>query len=152
LAFDPQQLDLELTWIDEHSNGKPYGVDIVMPAKYVGQGGGAEASIDNLHELIPEEHREFVEQLLEEPGVPRVAPGDDEGPIIAAGLRVEEEAGGHVEVALAHRASMLVNALGPPPPEVIAQAHEHDLLVGALVGSRQHAERQVAQGVDVIVA
>jgi NAD(P)H-dependent flavin oxidoreductase YrpB (nitropropane dioxygenase family) len=153
LAFDPDQLDLELTWIDEHSGGKPYGVDIVMPAKYVGQGGGAEASLDNLQGLIPEEHRAFVEQLLEEHGVPPVSPGDDEAqPIVAAGLNVDEEAGGHVEVALAHRASMLVNALGPPPPEVIARAHERDVLVGALVGSRQHAERQVAQGVDVIVA
>ena len=31
-------------------------------------------------------------------------------------------------------------------------AHEHGLLVGALVGAKQHAERQVAIGVDVIVA
>jgi len=47
---------------------------------------------------------------------------------------------------------MLVNALGPPPPDVIAEAHEHGLIVGGLVGNRQHAERQVAMGVDVIVA
>ena len=47
---------------------------------------------------------------------------------------------------------MLVNALGPPPPDVIAEAHEQGLIVGGLVGNRQHAERQVAMGVDVIVA
>jgi NAD(P)H-dependent flavin oxidoreductase YrpB (nitropropane dioxygenase family) len=47
---------------------------------------------------------------------------------------------------------MLVNALGPPPPDVIETAHEHGVLVGGLVGSRQHAERQVGMGVDVIVA
>ena len=35
---------------------------------------------------------------------------------------------------------------------MVDQAHDHGLLVGALVGSKQHAERQVAQGVDVIVA
>ena len=46
LAFTPDQLEIELNWIDEHVDGKPYGVDIVMPAKYVGKGGGAEASID----------------------------------------------------------------------------------------------------------
>ena len=37
LAFSPEQLDLELKWIDEHVNGKPYGVDIVMPANYTGK-------------------------------------------------------------------------------------------------------------------
>jgi NAD(P)H-dependent flavin oxidoreductase YrpB (nitropropane dioxygenase family) len=152
LAFAPDQLDLELTWIDEHVGGKPYGVDIVMPAKYVGQGGGAEASLDKLHEMIPQEHRDFVEKLLAEHGVPPLPPGYVHEPVIAAGLNVDEDADGHVEVSLAHKATMLVNALGPPPPDVIARAHEHDVLVGALVGSRQHAERQVAQGVDVIVA
>ncbi len=47
---------------------------------------------------------------------------------------------------------MLVNALGPPPKEIVDHCHEHGRLVGALVGSRQHAERQVNLGVDVIVA
>ena len=40
LAFDAEQLEIELSWIDEHIGGKPYGVDFAMPAKYVGQGGG----------------------------------------------------------------------------------------------------------------
>ena len=51
LAFSPEQLEIELNWIDEHIDSKPYGVDIVMPAKYVGKGGGAEASIDSLDAL-----------------------------------------------------------------------------------------------------
>jgi NAD(P)H-dependent flavin oxidoreductase YrpB (nitropropane dioxygenase family) len=68
-------------------------------------------------------------------------------------LNVDAEAPGQVEVSLAHPGvRMLVNALGPPPPDVIATAHEHGLLVGALVGAKAHAERQVAMGVDVLVA
>lgn len=47
---------------------------------------------------------------------------------------------------------MIVNTLGPPPRYVVDRAHEQGVLVGALVGSRQHAERQVDTGVDVIVA
>ena len=43
LAFTPEELEIELNWIDEHVDGKPYGVDIVMPMKYMGKGGGAEA-------------------------------------------------------------------------------------------------------------
>jgi NAD(P)H-dependent flavin oxidoreductase YrpB (nitropropane dioxygenase family) len=152
LAYAPEQLEIELTWIDEHVDGKPYGVDIVMPAKYVGKGGGAEASVDSLDALIPAEHKAFVEELLAEHDVPPL-PEDLAGVTPkAAGLNVDAEGPGQVEVSLAHGASMLVNALGPPPPEVIATAHEHGVLVGGLVGSKQHAERQVAMGVDVIVA
>jgi NAD(P)H-dependent flavin oxidoreductase YrpB (nitropropane dioxygenase family) len=152
LAFAPDQLEIELSWIDDNVDGKPYGVDIVMPAKYVGKGGGAEASVTSLDALIPEEHKQFVEDLLAEHDVPPLPEDLENATPKAAGLNVDEEGPGQVEVSLAHGASMLVNALGPPPPEVIKQAHEHGVLVGGLVGSKQHAERQVAMGVDVIVA
>ena len=36
VAYSPEQLELELKWIDEHVDGKPYGVDTVIPAKYIG--------------------------------------------------------------------------------------------------------------------
>ena len=37
LAFSPEQLEVELSWIDDHVGGKPYGVDVVMPASYAGK-------------------------------------------------------------------------------------------------------------------
>jgi NAD(P)H-dependent flavin oxidoreductase YrpB (nitropropane dioxygenase family) len=153
LAYAPDQLEVELNWIDEHVGDKPYGVDIVMPAKYVGKGGGSEASIDSLSSLIPQQHRDFVDKVLAEHHVPEVPPDVDTGTLKAAGLGVDLEGPGQVAVSLAHdKVQMLVNALGPPPPDVIAEAHERGLVVGGLVGNRQHAERQVAMGVDVIVA
>ena len=42
--------------------------------------------------------------------------------------------------------------LGVPPPAMIERAHAADIPVAALVGSKVHAERQVAAGVDLIVA
>src|SRR5690606_21238142 len=54
LAYEPERLEVELNWIDEHVKGKPYGVDFAMPAKYVGQGGGEEAKPENLAALIPD--------------------------------------------------------------------------------------------------
>jgi NAD(P)H-dependent flavin oxidoreductase YrpB (nitropropane dioxygenase family) len=152
LAYSPDQLEIELSWIDDHVDGMPYGVDFAMPAKYVGKGGGEEASIANLHSMIPAEHQQFVEDLLAEHGVPALPEDLDQGVVKAAGLGVDEEGPGQVEVALSHPVSMVVNALGPPPPYVVEQAHEQGILVGGLVGNRQHAERQVAQGTDVIVA
>ena len=53
VGFSPEQLEVECRWIDEHVGDKPYGVDIVMPAKYMGKGGGAEASIESLSSMIP---------------------------------------------------------------------------------------------------
>jgi NAD(P)H-dependent flavin oxidoreductase YrpB (nitropropane dioxygenase family) len=32
LRFTPEELETELTWLDENCDGKPYGVDVVMPA------------------------------------------------------------------------------------------------------------------------
>ncbi|HEV7525463.1 MAG TPA: nitronate monooxygenase, partial [Acidimicrobiia bacterium] len=54
LAFTPEELEIELNWIDEHVDGKPYGVDIVMPMKYMGKGGGDEADFSNLDAMIPQ--------------------------------------------------------------------------------------------------
>jgi NAD(P)H-dependent flavin oxidoreductase YrpB (nitropropane dioxygenase family) len=153
LAYEPERLEVELSWIDEHVHGRPYGVDFAMPAKYVGQGGGPDATLEHLLTLIPDEHRAFVDRVLGEAGIPPL-PDDAEARVPkAAGLNVDEEGPGQLEVTLAHDAvKLVVNALGPPPKYIVDRCHEAGLLVGALVGSRQHAERQRAQGVDVIVA
>jgi NAD(P)H-dependent flavin oxidoreductase YrpB (nitropropane dioxygenase family) len=153
LAYEPERLEIELNWIDDHVRGRPYGVDFAMPVKYVGAGGGQDATPEHLKALIPQGHRDFVARVLDEAGIPPL-PGDFEHrPPKAAGLNVDAEGPGQMEVTISHQGvRMVVNALGPPPKYVVDQAHANDLLVGALVGSKQHAERQVAIGVDVIVA
>jgi NAD(P)H-dependent flavin oxidoreductase YrpB (nitropropane dioxygenase family) len=149
LAYGPERLEIELKWIDEHVGGKPYGVDFAMPVNYIGKGGGEDASFEALDAMIPQEHREFVDQLLARYDVPELPPELAGGPVAAAGLGVDEMGPNQVEVCLAHPN---VNALGPPPQYVVDRAHEAGLLVGGLAGSKVHAERQVAIGVDVIVA
>jgi len=153
LAYEPERLEIELKWIDEHVKGKPYGVDFAMPAKYVGQGGGEQATPEYLSSLIPDSYREFVNKVLDEAGIPPLP--EDTGPRTpkAAGLNVDAEGPGQLEVTLSHpNVRMVVNALGPPPKYVLDQCHANGVLVGGLVGSKQHAERQVAIGTDVIVA
>jgi NAD(P)H-dependent flavin oxidoreductase YrpB (nitropropane dioxygenase family) len=158
LAFSPEQLEIELRWIDEHVDGKPYGVDIVMPAKYVGKEEGlgradASGKVDPsvFEKLIPAAQRAWIEKVLEEFEVPPLPEG---APRRGEGLLGWTEGGGrnHVEVALKHPTKLLVNALGPPPKDVIDVAHEHGMAVAALVGTVEHALRQKAQGVDIIVA
>ena len=91
LAFSPDQLEIELSWIDDNVDGKPYGVDFAMPEKFVGK--GEEFDFASLEGLIPAEHRDFVEQVLAEYDVPPLPEGV-EGVMKAAGLGVEVEGPG----------------------------------------------------------
>ncbi len=36
VAHSPEQLDIDLTWIEKEVNGKPYGVDLLVPEKFAG--------------------------------------------------------------------------------------------------------------------
>ena len=47
---------------------------------------------------------------------------------------------------------MVVSALGAPPPDVVSLLKERDIVIGALCGKPQHAVRQRAAGVEVIIA
>jgi NAD(P)H-dependent flavin oxidoreductase YrpB (nitropropane dioxygenase family) len=150
LAFSPDQLEIELNWIDEHVDGKPYGVDVVMPAKYEGAGElDPDRMGEQLQEMIPKEHRDFVESLLAEYDVPQLSEEERSSGLLAW---VHEKGREQVQIALEHPIKLLANALGPPPKDVVDLAHEHDVKVAALCGSVAQAGRHVNQGVDVVVA
>ncbi|HVV18265.1 MAG TPA: nitronate monooxygenase family protein [Pseudonocardiaceae bacterium] len=142
---DPAELAGVLDWMDANTGGKPYGVDVVMPAKVPTEG----TAVD-LDKLIPPEHRAFVARTLDELGVPRLS--DD--PAEAAGVLgwLHSVARSHVEVALEHPIALIANALGSPPPDVIHHAHTRGVPVAALAGKAEHARRHVSNGVDIVVA
>ena len=150
LAFTPEQLEVELRWIDEHAGGRPYGVDVVMPASTAADGMDADGLEAALQAAIPEGHRRFVEEVLARYGVPPL-PEDQPAPRGLLGW-VGDTARSQVTVALSHPIALLANALGPPPPDVVAQAHDHGVRVAALVGDAAQARKQVDVGVDLIVA
>src|SRR6201999_359232 len=138
-----------LTWIEEQTGGKPYGVDLLLPPKYVGaEQGGIDAT--QARELVPEQHRAFVDDMLARYGIP--APTEPPRPI-GGGLNISPK--GYeplLEVAFAHRIRLIASALGPPPPDLVERAHDQDVLVAALAGTTRHAQRHAAAGVDLIVA
>ena len=144
VAFRPDQLEKELCWIDEHVGGKPYGVDLIVPAKYEGKGEGL--TRDQLAQRIPAEHRDFINELLkahdielEEMRVGSSALGGDTGK-------------GLLDVALNHPIKLMANALGVPPDYMIEAGKERGIPVAALFGAKEHAIKQVQAGVDLIVA
>jgi NAD(P)H-dependent flavin oxidoreductase YrpB (nitropropane dioxygenase family) len=152
LAFTPEELEIELKWIDDHVEGKPYGVDLVMPANYIGKG-GKQPSEEELRAMIPQEYWDFLESIMQEHNVPPLPEDLGQDRAKAAGLGVDDQAGRSVEVALSHEGvKLLVNALGPPPEDVVKKAHDQGVLVGALIGNTHHAQKQIDIGVDILVA
>jgi NAD(P)H-dependent flavin oxidoreductase YrpB (nitropropane dioxygenase family) len=141
---DAEELDHVLDWMDENTDGKPYGVDVVMPMKMPTEG----TSVD-LGAMIPEAHKEFVESTLRKLGVPPLPEGEGREGVLGW---LHSMARSHVDVALQHRPVLIANALGSPPVDVIEQAHEHGIKVAALAGAAKHALSHVRNGVDIVVA
>jgi NAD(P)H-dependent flavin oxidoreductase YrpB (nitropropane dioxygenase family) len=143
---DADELATTLDWMDANTDGKPYGVDIVMPATVPNEG-----TASDLAALIPQGHKDFVERTLTRLGVPPLPADDDPGRDGVLGW-LHSVARAHVEISLQHPIKLIANALGSPPPDVIERAHAHGVPVAALAGKAEHARHHVEQGVDIVVA
>jgi NAD(P)H-dependent flavin oxidoreductase YrpB (nitropropane dioxygenase family) len=149
--FTPEQLKEELTWIDDHIDGCPYGIDLVMPEKFVRQEGGEEFDSEKLWDLIPDEYPRFANEICDRHGVSKLS---DEAEVrdtssLAWSERVARE---QLDIALDHSPVLLVNALGVPPADVVERVHARGIKIGALVGRVRHAVKQKEAGVDIIIA
>ncbi len=144
-AFTPEQLDKELSWIDDHVGGKPYGLDLIVPAKYEGK--GEKVSSADLAARIPDEVRGFVAELLAAHDIE-----SDPKPFIGGSSLAGTTGRELLEAAMSHPIKLIANALGVPPDYMIDAGKERGIPVAALVGAKEHAVKQVAAGVDLIVA
>ncbi len=144
VAFTPEQLEKELCWIDDHVNGRPYGVDIIVPAKFEGK--GENLSVGQLADRIPAEHRSYINELLASHGI------EVEEVRIGSSALAGDTGQSLLEVALNHPIAMMANALGVPPDYMIEAGKQRGIPVAALVGAKEHAIKQVHAGVDLIIA
>ena len=147
-GHNPNSIRTELKWIDDHVDGKPYGLDILVPEN-MATAGEKGVTYNSLKTRVPQEHRDFTAQLLAAAGVEalqlevsddRPQPFDPE-----TALRT-------LDAAFQHPIKLIANALGVPPPEMIEKGRAHGVQVAALVGAKEHAIRQVSAGVDILVA
>ncbi|WP_326809235.1 MULTISPECIES: nitronate monooxygenase [unclassified Streptomyces] len=139
------ELRRDLDWMEAHTDGLPYGLDVVMPAKKVE--GVTEAEVEA---MIPEGHRQYVRETLAKYGVPELPEGESGGWRITGWM--ESVARNQLDVAFDYPVNLLANALGSPPADVIERAHRQGILVAALAGSAHHAERHKEAGIDIVVA
>ncbi len=152
-SFSPDQLETELRWIDAHIDGRPYGVDLLIPENLALRTEPG-ATARDVAAQIPEQHRRFVADLLRRFDI------DPMRPIATTALAnadapvpfQRETAEQLMDVAFRHPVGLIANALGVPPPSMLQRARAHGIPCAALVGAREHAVRQAGAGVDIIVA
>ncbi|MEL6258183.1 MAG: nitronate monooxygenase [Pseudomonadota bacterium] len=147
----PDQLREELDWIVDHVDGKPFGVDLIVPNKFEGKDEPFDA--EKLRNAVPKEHQDFVAGLLKDHGIDQIdhATTASLTDALAQNLRVEG-AEASMAVAFEYPIKLIVNALGVPPQIMLDAAKHHGVATGALVGTKEHAMSQVKAGVDILIA
>jgi NAD(P)H-dependent flavin oxidoreductase YrpB (nitropropane dioxygenase family) len=149
VRFTPDQLDEELSWLDRETHGRPYGVDVLIPTRLAGRDEGLSAG--ETAARVPAEHVEFARDLLLRYGI--IRSGDDFQLRPAAAVQYEDQnVKALLDVAFSHPVKLVASALGIPSPELVARAKSNGVPIAALVGKVEHARRQAAAGVDLIVA
>jgi len=148
----PEQFETELKWIDEHIDGKPYGVDFIVPQKYEGK--GRDISHETAAAGIPQNYKDFARDILRKHNID---PSDltderfERGSKISRNIR-DSGAQSLLDVALSHPIRLVANALGTPPAYMLESSRKAGIPVAALVGAPEHAVKQAKAGVDVIIA
>ena len=145
--YSVEDLEVELSWIDEHIEGKPYGVDLIAPTSMAVSEDND--SVDEIQKRVPGEYRDFATGILErhEIDITDVYEGYKRSSFLTQGM-----AGNVIDVAFSHPIKMIANALGVPPPYMIDIAKQQGVATAALIGTKEHALKQVQAGVDIVVA
>lgn len=151
-GFTPDELEMELDWIDRRVEGRPYGLDVLMPTNYesVRLEGDQPAS-----SLLPDGHVAFVDDVLARHGIGRLDPQHSESIRRVTLARFTITPAQHeriLDIAFRHPIRLLVSALGPPQLNLVERARRAGMKLAGLVGSPDHARRLMDAGVDIIVS
>ncbi|MFI6340298.1 NAD(P)H-dependent flavin oxidoreductase [Streptomyces sp. NPDC050535] len=146
----PEDLRRDLDWMEANVDGRPYGLDVVMPAKKVEAPGDRTLTEADVEAMIPEGHRQYVRDTLAKYGVADLDEGEASGWRITGWM--EQVARNQLDVAFDYPIKLLANALGSPPVDVVERAHQRGVLVAALAGSARHARKHAEAGIDIVVA
>ena len=146
-GYSAQTLEVELNWIDEHVDGKPYGVDLIAPTSMATTD---DTTPEQTLDMVPSEHRDFARNILAQHNID--TRGLYQGQVGASGgFLTKGRAANIIDVAFSHPIKLIANALGVPPRYMLDMGKERGVVVAALVGAKEHAVKQVEAGVDVLV-
>jgi NAD(P)H-dependent flavin oxidoreductase YrpB (nitropropane dioxygenase family) len=137
----PDELESDIRWIRERVGGKPFGIDLIIPASFV------QGNLEDLDAMIPQQHRDFVDGLMRDNNMPEPK-NEPEGSIDASLL---ERAQRNLEVVIEERVPIFASGLGSPA-FVMDRLHAAGIKAWGLVGLRRQAVRELDAGVDTIIA
>ena len=139
----PDEIAADIKWMRERIGGKPFGIDLVLPASMP-----AEKSVAELLAMIPQEQRDFEQHIKQKYNVPdpKIAPN-----IHVWGGLDQKRAMDQLEVIFDERVPVFASGLGSPA-FLLKRAHELGIQVWGLVGKPRQAKRQIEAGTDVIIA
>ena len=149
--MSPERVREQLRWIDEHIDGKPYGIDILNPASFEEVG---DLKFDP-EQLFPQVQRDFVRRLLDDAGIPPLPEADAERimkAMVGEFTFTPAESARMLDIALEHPIKLIVNALGSPSKELVERAHARGIKVAAMAGAAKHALRHRDVGCDFVIA
>lgn len=150
----PEQLEVELNWLDEHTENKNYGVDLMFASDARSE--YENMTIDDFDKYIPEEHRKFVNDLMKKYNVPDLPKGEREkifAEYMRGMVRTHKSAEARLDVLFNHpKAKVMASALGVPPQHVTDGCHERGIKVIGMVGHPKHVRRHKDAGMDIIVS
>ena len=153
VGFTPEQLEIELKWIDENIGDHPYGVDIVIPNKYEGM--DSDMSADELTKTLQRHGSAGARRLRPQDPCPTTAcPSRAAAPThssCSAGPRRPRRRRSRSRCST-RRCTLIANALGTPPADMIKHIHDEGRKVAALCGSPSQARKHADAGVDIIIA
>ncbi len=150
VGLTPENLEVEMKWIDERVKGKPYGIDLLIPNNMEDKDGGL--TDEQLKERIPAGHRKYVADLLERHQINSSDLWGGEYDKRTSDNMREAGAMKLIDVAFKHPIKLFVNALGVPPKSIMERAWAKGIMVGALTGAKEHAIKHAEAGVDILVA
>lgn len=146
----PHRLRQELDWIVQQVDGKPFGVDLIVPNKFEGKGQAYDK--EKLLESVPERYTRFTSEVLQQFGIDSTGIVEDRGKSTGLAKAMGDEgAATSLDIAFEYPIKLVVNALGVPPKFMLDQARARGVATGALVGAKQHAIAQVEAGVDYLI-
>lgn len=147
-GYNAETLEAELSWIDEHIDGMPYGVDLIAPTSMAVTDDND--SPEEILSMVPDGHRDFARNILarHEIDTADVYQHQRGG---AGGFLTSSKATNIIDVAFSHPIKLIANALGVPPRYMLERGKAQGVAVAALVGAKEHATKQVEAGVDLLV-
>ena len=139
---EPAQILEHARALKEMCEGRPFGLDILLPTVTVDRDDKAAAEAE-----IPPGHRQFIAHLREKYQVPPATTQH----LFMNHVRSQELFAAQADAVIRSGANMFAMAVGTPG-DVVARAKAAGQVTLSLIGSPRHAARVKATGVDLLVA